>query len=81
MTACRIILFVICLCLISGLAAAQEPLPRASGFSGDIEILGAYISTSSQLNTDSDNKKIGLTMKKAVPFCYHSPTALYRRAI
>jgi len=56
MTACRIILFVICVCLTAGLAAAQEPLPRTSGFSGYIEILGAYISTNSQLNTDSDNK-------------------------
>jgi hypothetical protein len=32
-------------------------MPRESGFSGYIEILGAYISTNSQLNTDSDNKK------------------------
>jgi hypothetical protein len=39
------------------LGAAQEPLPRTSGFSGYIEILGAYISTNSQLNTDSDNKR------------------------
>ena len=57
MTACRIILFVICTCLMTGMTAAQEPLPRTSGFSGYIEMLGAYISTNSQLNTDSDNKK------------------------
>jgi len=48
---------VICACLTAGLAAAQEPLPRTSGFSGYIEILGAYISTNSQLSTDSDNEK------------------------
>ena len=36
---------------------AQQPLPRESGFSGYIELLGAYISTNSQLNTDHDNKK------------------------
>jgi hypothetical protein len=32
-------------------------MPTESGFSGYIEVLGAYISTNSQLNTDSDNKK------------------------
>jgi hypothetical protein len=57
MTARRIIPIVICMCLTAGLATAQEPLPRTSGFSGYIEILGAYISTNSQLSTDSDNKK------------------------
>ena len=53
----RIILSIICVCLTAGLTVAQEPLPTESGFSGYIEILGAYISTNSQLNTDSDNKK------------------------
>ena len=57
MTARRIIPIVICVWLTAGLAAAQEPMPRESGFSGYIEMLGAYISTNSQLNTDSDNKK------------------------
>ena len=56
MTPCRIILYVICLCLTAGSAVAQERMPTESGFSGYIEILGAYISTNSQLNTDSDNK-------------------------
>ena len=32
-------------------------MPKESGFSGYVEILGAYISTNSQLNTDSDNRK------------------------
>jgi len=53
----RIILLIICVCLTTGLAVAQEPMPTESGFSGYIEILGAYISTNSQLNTDSGNKK------------------------
>ena len=53
----RIIFFIICACLTAGLAAAQEPWPLTTGFSGYIEILGAYISTNSQLNTDRDNKK------------------------
>jgi hypothetical protein len=53
----RIILSIICVCLTAGLTVAQEPMPTESGFSGYIEILGAYISTNSQLNTDSDNKK------------------------
>jgi hypothetical protein len=35
----------------------QEPLPKSSGFSGYIEVLGAYISTNSQLNTDNHNRK------------------------
>ena len=53
----RIILSIICVCLTAGLTVAQEPMPTESGFSGYIEILGAYISTNSQLSTDSDNKK------------------------
>lgn len=36
---------------------AQQPLPRESGFSGYVELLGAYFSTNSQLNTDHENKK------------------------
>jgi hypothetical protein len=43
--------------LFVGAVQAQQPLPRESGFSGYFEILGAYISTNSQLNTDSENKK------------------------
>ena len=53
----RIILSTIWVCLTAALASAQEPPPQKSGFSGYLEILGAYISTNSQLNTDSDNKK------------------------
>ena len=54
----RLILpFIIWFCLTAGVALAQEPMPRESGFSGYIEMLGAYISTNSQLSTDSDNKK------------------------
>jgi len=57
MTLCRITLFMIGVFLTAGMAAAQEPMPSESGFSGYIEILGAYISTNSQLTTDSDNRK------------------------
>lgn len=53
----RIILSMICIGLTAGPVAAQEPAPNLSGFSGYIEMLGAYISTNSQLNTDSENKK------------------------
>ncbi len=53
----RIIVSIIWFCLTAALAFAQEPMPDESGFSGYIEILGAYISTNSQLGTDSDNKK------------------------
>ena len=53
----RIILSITCVCLTTGLTVAQEPMPTESGFSGYIEVLGAFISTNSQLNTDSDNKK------------------------
>ena len=38
-------------------AYAQQPLPRESGFSGYLEILAAYVSTNSQLNTDGKNKQ------------------------
>ena len=51
------ILALFCLCMTAGPAFAQEPLPKSSGFSGYLEILGAYISTNSQLNTDNDNRK------------------------
>jgi len=50
------ILSLICL-FFSIPASAQQPLPRQSGFSGYLELLGAYISTNSQLNTDSKNKQ------------------------
>jgi hypothetical protein len=36
---------------------AQKPLPKESGFSGYIELLGAYLSTNSQLNTDNKNER------------------------
>jgi hypothetical protein len=50
------ILTLICL-YFSVPACAQQPLPRESGFSGYLELLGAYISTNSQLNTDGKNKQ------------------------
>ena len=50
------ILSLICL-FFSVPACAQQPLPRESGFSGYLELMGAYISTNSQLNTDSRNKQ------------------------
>ena len=56
MNAYRIFLIMFSVYLTAAVAAAQEPMPTESGFSGYIEILGAYISTNSQLNTDSDNK-------------------------
>jgi len=55
-------------------ACAQQPLPRESGFSGYLELMGAYISTNSQLNTDSKNKqtdsldKSGERVGKVRPF-------------
>ena len=53
----RIFLLIICVWLTADSALAQERMPTKSGFSGYIEILGAYISTNSQLNTDSGNKR------------------------
>lgn len=53
----RIVLCLTCICLTAGLASAQGPPPSSTGFSGYLEILGAYVSTNSQLNTDSENKK------------------------
>ena len=45
-------------CLFNYIPAyAQQPLPRESGFSGYIEILGAYISTNSQLNAHHKNEQ------------------------
>jgi len=43
--------------LTAAAVQAQQPLPRESGFSGYIELLGAYFSTNSQLNTDDKNKR------------------------
>jgi hypothetical protein len=57
MNALRSLSLLICIWLVAESAAAQEPMPKESGFSGYVEILGAYISTNSQLNTDSANKK------------------------
>ena len=46
-------------CLFVSIPAyAQQPLPRESGFSGYLEIMGAHISTNSQLNTDNKIKQI-----------------------
>jgi hypothetical protein len=55
-------------------ADAQQPLPRESGFAGYVAVLGAYISTNSQLNTDGKNKqtdsldKSGERLGKIRPF-------------
>lgn len=57
MKICLITLFIIYVCLTTEVTVAQEPMPAESGFSGYIEILGAFISSNSQLNTDRDNKK------------------------
>ena len=46
-----------CCCFTARLVEAQKPLPQESGFSGYIELLGAYINTNSQLNTDSESKR------------------------
>jgi hypothetical protein len=50
-------LVIICYFLTVGLAVSQEPPSQPAGVSGYIEILGACISTNSQLNTDGDNRK------------------------
>jgi len=52
-----IITFTACCFLTAPLAQAQKPLPKKSGFSGYMELLGAYLSTNSQLNTDNKNKR------------------------
>ena len=52
-----LLISILCVSMTIGSTYAQEPLPKSSGFSGYIEVLGAYISTNSQLNTDNDNRK------------------------
>jgi hypothetical protein len=47
----------VCCCFTARLVHAQKPLPEDSGFSGYIELLGAYISSNSQLNTDNKNER------------------------
>ena len=60
--------------LSPGPVQAQQPMPRESGFSGYIELLGAYISTNSQLDTDNENRqtdsldKSGKRVHKFRPF-------------
>jgi len=54
---CLLIIVTACCFFTARLVEAQKPLPQESGFSGYIELLGAYINTNSQLNTDSENKK------------------------
>jgi hypothetical protein len=54
---CLLIILAACCGFTANLVEAQKPLPQESGFSGYIELLGAYISTNSQLNTDSENKR------------------------
>ena len=44
-------------CLTARLVQAQKPLPEDSGFSGYIELLGAYVSSNSQFNTDNKNER------------------------
>jgi len=52
-----LITFTACCCFTARFVQAQKPLPKESGFSGYIELLGAYISTNSQLNTDNKNER------------------------
>ena len=52
-----LITFTACCCFTAPLVQAQKPLPKESGFSGYIELLGAYISSNSQLNTDNKNER------------------------
>jgi hypothetical protein len=52
-----IITFITCCFFTARLVQAQKPLPEESGFSGYLELLGAYRSTNSQLNTDNKNEK------------------------
>ncbi len=51
-----LITFTVCCCFSARLVQAQKPLPKDSGFSGYIELLGAYISSNSQFNTDNKNE-------------------------
>ena len=43
--------------IFSGAGHAQQPMPKKSGFGGYVELLGAYFSSDSQLNTDNDNRR------------------------
>ena len=52
-----LITFTVCCCFSARLVQAQKPLPEDSGFSGYIELLGAYISSNSQFNTDNKNER------------------------
>ena len=54
---CLLIVVTACCCFTTSVVEAQKPSSRESGFSGYIELLGAYISTNSQLNTDGENKR------------------------
>jgi hypothetical protein len=51
------ITFTVCCCFSARLVQAQKPLPKDSGFSGYIELLGSYISSDSQFNTDNKNER------------------------
>ena len=51
-----LITFTVCCCFSARIVQAQKPLPEDSGFSGYIELLGAYISSNSQFNTDNKNE-------------------------
>ena len=52
-----LITFTVCCCFSARLVQAEKPLPEDSGFSGYIELLGAYISSNSQFNTDNKNER------------------------
>ena len=52
-----LITFTLFCCLTARLVQAQKPLPEDSGFSGYIELLGAYVSSNSQFNTDNKNER------------------------
>jgi len=52
-----LITFTVCCCFPAPIVQAQKPLPKDSGFSGYIELLGAYISSNSQFNTDNKNER------------------------
>ena len=52
-----LITFIVCCCFSARLVQAQKPLPEDSGFSGYIELLGAYINSNSQFNTDNKNER------------------------
>jgi hypothetical protein len=52
-----LITFTVFFCFTARLVQAQKPLPEDSGFSGYIELLGAYMSSDSQFNTDNKNER------------------------